>query len=72
MTNLSIEVVFVNALLKLLGISQDMDYFKAWLLSKYQSICKKHRFDAHNTIRLSIVFLELVFLGVYCAKFFVL
>ena len=44
-------MLVLNSLLKLLGKSQDMDYFKVSLGSPYHSICKKLRFDTHNSIK---------------------
>ena len=38
------EVLVVNVLLKLLGNSQIMNYFKVWLCFPCHSICEKRRF----------------------------
>ena len=45
------EVLIVNIPLKLLGISQAMNYFKVWLRFPYHLICEKFRFDTHNIIK---------------------
>ena len=37
------ELLVVNVLLKLLGISQAMNYFKVWLCFSYHWICEKCR-----------------------------
>ena len=62
------EILNLNVLVKLLGISQAMNYFKVSLRFPYHSICEKYKFDTHNIIKESIVFLEFLFLGVWYAK----
>ena len=47
------EVLVVNALLKLLGISEDMNYFKVWLRFPYSSVSRKRRFDTHRSLKYS-------------------
>ena len=45
------ELLVVNVLLKQLGHSQDINYFKVWLQFSCHLICKKCRFDTHNIIK---------------------
>ena len=54
------EVLTVNIPLKLLGISQAMNYFKVWLRFPYHSICEKCRFDTHNIIKVYFFLKNLV------------
>ena len=45
------EALVVNVLLKLLGNSLAMNYFKVWLRFLYHSICEKLEFDTRNIIK---------------------
>ena len=42
----------MNPLLKLINISQVMDYFDMWLGSPYHSNCRKLSLDTHIFIKL--------------------
>ena len=42
------EVLVVNALLRLFGNYEDMNYFKVWLRFPHNSTFKKRRFQTYN------------------------
>ena len=64
--NIWFQVLVVNVLLKQLGDSEDINYFKVWLRFPCHSTCEKRRFDPHSII--SIFVLEFLFVGVLYAK----